>query len=271
MKPQGRPIQLFLLALCVVLQAFDTAEAQPGSSQHSSSQHGLISRGDSAYNAFDNELALGFYRKAFLQDSSFVTRLRLSRTHYDFGLDLRARGDDDSAREHFEESILHAQNLVDSYPDSALAHFMLAATMGNLAQFESGQKKVVIGRMVEQHSRQAISLDSTSAYPYVSLGIYFRELSRLGWLEKTLAKVFYGRIPNVSEQDVLDLLLHAAEIKPEFPFLHYELAMTYMIFDKPLAALEHFNILVSLEPETSQDIRNQENAKREIARLSANR
>ena len=235
-----------------------------------SSHFRLLTRGDSAYSAFDNKLAIDLYREAFLRDSSFVTRLRLSRTYYDYGLDLRARSKHDRARAHFEESILHAQHLVDNYPDSALAHFMLAATMGNLAQFESGQRKVEIGRMVEQHSRQAIALDSTSAYPYVSLGIYFRELSRLGWFEKTLAKMFYGRIPNVSENDVLDLLLHAAKIKPDFPFLHYELGMTYMTFDRPAEALEHFNILISLEPETSQDIRNQENARSVIADLRAN-
>ena len=228
----------------------------------------ILNRGDSAYRAFDNEHALNLYQKAFSEDSSFSIRLRLSRTHYDYGLDLLAQSKESSAKVHFEQSILHAQYLVDTYPDSAQSHFMLAATIGNLAQFESGQQKVVIGRMVETHSRKAISLDSTWAYPYVSLGIYFRELSRLGWIEKTLAKVFYGRIPDVSEQEVLDLLLRAAEIKPDFPFLHYEIAMTYLMFNQPGEAVNHFNILVSLPPETSQDVRNQKNAQRLITSLS---
>ena len=208
------------------------------------------------------------YNKAFSYDSSFAVRLRLSRTHFDYGLDLMAEGDEETAKVHFEEAILKAQALVNTYPDSSQSHFMLAATMGNLAQFESGKEKVVIGRLVEKHSRMAISLDSTWAYPYVSLGLYFRELTRLSWLEKTLAKVFYGRIPNITEEDVLDLLMRAAEIKPDFPFLHYEIAMTYMMFDNQKEALKHFDILVGLQPETSQDVRNQENAQKLMASMS---
>jgi len=239
--------------------------AQPPPSSPPSSSD--VVRGDSLYDAFRNEEALALYKRAFSYDSSFAVRLRLSRTHFDYGLDLMAQSDEETAKVHFEEAILQAQSLVSTYPDSSQSHFMLAATMGNLAQFENGKEKVVIGRMVEKHSRKAISLDSTWAYPYVSLGIYFRELSRLSWLEKTLAKVFYGRIPNISEEDVLDLLLRAAEIKPDFPFLHYEIAMTYMMFDNQTEALKHFDILVGLQPETSQDVRNQQNAQKLMASM----
>ena len=44
--------------------------------------------------------------------------------------------------------------------------------------------------------------------------------------------MFYGRIPDVSEEDVLELLLYAAAIKPNFAFLHYEIAMTYMQYER---------------------------------------
>nr|MBX2819756.1 hypothetical protein [Rhodothermaceae bacterium] len=251
-----------LFFICLLLSRSVAAQPPPSLSPSTD-----VVKGDSLYGAFNNEEALVLYKKAFSYDSSFAVRLRLSRTNFDYGLDLMAQNDEAAAKVHFEQSILHAQSLVGTYPDSSQSHFMLAATMGNLAQFESGKEKVVIGLLVEKHSRMAISLDSTWAYPYVSLGIYFRELSRLSWLEKTLAKVFYGRIPNVSEEEVLDLLLRAAEIKPDFPFLHYEIAMTYMMYDNPSEALKHFDILVGLRPETSQDVRNQENAQKLMASM----
>lgn len=229
----------------------------------------LVSSGDSAYAAFDNKQALDLYMEAFEQDTSFAVHLRLSRTHYDYGLDLLAQSEESLARTHFEQSVEHANYLVDSHPDSAKSHFMLAATLGNIAQFESGQGKADIGRQVEEHSRQAISLDSTWAYPYVSLGIYFRELSRLSWLERTLARVFYGKVPDISENEVLDMLLHAAKIKPNFAFLHHELAMTYLLYEREDEAMEHLSILVSLAPETSQDVRNQENARRLMAEMGS--
>ena len=247
-------------ALPILLASFFLL-GRVGTAQFSPMASTIIAEGDSLYAAFNNKKALQMYLKAFTQDSSFDVRLRLSRTYYDYGLDLLAKNDEPDAKLHFEQSVLHAQHLVHAFPDSAQSHFMLAATIGNLAQFESGQKKVVIGRMVEQHSRQAIALDSTWAYPYVSLGIYFRELSRLSWLERAMAKVFYGRIPNVKESDVLSLLLRAIEIKPDFAFLHHELAMTYLTFGQKQKAMDHLETLILLAPETSQDVRNQVNAR----------
>ena len=168
----------------------------------------------------------------------------------------------------FDQSVLHARRLVEHYPDSAHSHFLLAATVGNLAQFENGKQKVVIGRLVEKHSRHAIALDSSLAYPYVSLGIYYRELTQLKWFEKTLAQMFYGRLPDISKEDVLGTLHHAARLRPDFPFLHYELAMTYLLFKDTQNALVHLQTLVSLVPENSQDVRNQHNARTLIEELN---
>ena len=224
-------------------------------------QEHFLARGDSAYTQFDNETALSFYNKALTTDStSFLSRLILSRTHYDYGLDLVAQHNHEDSRVHFEKAISHAEALVAEFPDSAQAHFMLAATMGNLAQFEENARKITLGRLVEKHSKRAIEIDSLSAYAYVSLGLYYRELTRLSWIERTMAKMLYGRLPKVSREMVFNLLQKALRIKPDFPFLHFELAMTYLMYDQPEEALNHLRILVNLQPENSQDLRNQQNA-----------
>ena len=163
----------------------------PASGQVQSLQN-LLTAGDARYEAFDNQSALRLYQQALSLDStSFEARLKVSRTSYDYGLDLVAENDPETAFGIFEASILHAQKLVAFFPDSAQAHFMLAAMSGNLALFKSGREKILLGRLVEEHSKKAIALDSSLAYPYVSLGIYYRELSRLSWLERGLAKVFF--------------------------------------------------------------------------------
>ena len=251
--------RVYFTVLLVIISSLSFAQTSP----HLlfAQEAAYLTAGDSAYAAFDNISALSLYKKAFaLDQSSFQCRIRLSRTHYDYGLDLLARNAPDSARTHFKEAITHADFLVTTYPDSAESHFMLAATTGNLAQFESGKQKLEIGRVVEQHSRVAIELDSTFAYPYVSLGIYYREITQLKWIEKTLARMFYGKVPDTSPQDVIDMLLYAAQLRPHFPFLQFELAMTYMLYNQPQKALHHLQQLVALPPENSQDIRNQQNA-----------
>jgi tetratricopeptide (TPR) repeat protein len=228
-----------------------------------------LARGDSAYLTFDNETALRFYTQALEADShDFDIRLQLSRTQYDLGLDRMAQDERDAALALFNESVRHADWLVTTFPESPQAHFLYAATMGNMALFKGGREKVEIGRIVELHSRRAIELDSTFSYPYVSLGIYHRELSQLNWIERTLVRVLYGHLPEASLTSAVAYLEHAKELRPEFPFLHHELAKTYDVLKQKDKVMEHLRILVELEPETTQDIRNQEKAQQLIGTSS---
>ncbi len=239
-----------------------------GLAQESLTASDVEALGDAAYRDFDNVKALVHYQHAFQYDTTaFYPRLKLSRTHYDYGLDQLARNDQQTARTHFERATEHARILVTLFPDSAKAHFMYAATLGNLALFEGGKRKVAIGRSVEKHSRRAIEIDSTFAYAYVALGIYYRELAQLNWIERALARMFYGRLPDITLEDVLALLLRAAELKPDFPFLHFELAQTYLTYGMHARALSHLETLVKLSPQSSQDVRNQRNAQALIEEL----
>ena len=230
----------------------------------------LLQSGDSLYAAFENEAALQMYQQALTLDStSFDARLRVTRTSYDYGLDLVAAGNSDTAFDRFEASVRHARTMTRQFPDSAQAHFLMAAMAGNLALFKSGREKVLLGRMVETHSKTAISLDSLFAYPYVSLGIYYREFARLNWLERALAKMFFGRLPDVSMEEAHHMLTRALELRPNFPFLHFELAMTFLSENQPVRAATHLETLIALPPETTQDKRNQEYARRLLKELQA--
>lgn len=246
---------LSVLVLCFISSRLAFAQTNEA--------HAWIVRGDSAYHAFDNKTALSFYERAFNSDTTaYLSHLNLSRTHYDFGLDLLAQNNREEAFIHFQESVRHANSLVQHFPDSSRAHFLYAATLGNLALFEGGREKVAIGKQVEVHSKKAIEIDSTWAYPYVALGVYYREVASLSWFERTLAKVFYGRLPNTSVQMALAYLKQAETLRPEFPFLHFELAITYQMLEQKQEARQHLRTLLGLAPETTQDIRNQEMARR---------
>ena len=228
--------------------------------------------GDSAFQAFDYASALRYYGAAFRKDSSrFELRLKMSRANYDLGLDLVAEGEKSAARKCFDQSVRHARQLTELFPESAISYFMLAATTGNLALFAGGRDKVLLGRQVEAYSKRAIALDSTLAFPYVSLGIYYREVSRLNWLERMIARTFFGRLPSTDTSEILALLHHAEHLRPNFPFLHFELAKTYAYLDQPKEAIVHLEKMQSLQPETAQDIRNQRDAIEMMAELRRER
>ena len=221
----------------------------------------FMALGDSSYEAFDNALALEYYDSALNLDSNrYEIRLKLARTSYDYGLDKAAEGDDKKARKHFEMSIRHASLLTKFYPDSARSYILLAATTGNMAMFTGGREKVLLGRQVETYSKKAIDLDSTLAHPYVALGIYYREVSRLNWLERGIARMFFGLLPAHSDKEILGLLHRAEHLRPDFPFLQYELGMTYATLERYDQAIAHLERLQALRPETTQDRRNQQNS-----------
>ena len=91
-------VRISVLYLFAVLLLLCPASAR---AQGIATLSNYLIQGDSAYKAFANHEALTFYEKAFDEDSTFNVRVRLSRTYYDFGLDLMASNNNDEARAYF--------------------------------------------------------------------------------------------------------------------------------------------------------------------------
>ncbi|MEZ4698989.1 MAG: hypothetical protein R2834_01565 [Rhodothermales bacterium] len=228
--------------------------------------------GDSLYARYDPLGALDRYSEAERLSEGrlpFALARALARCHYDIGLDALAERGAGSAEDHFKEAVSLSERLVASFPDSAQAHFLLAATLGNLAQFKGGKERIALAREVERQSRTAIELDPDFAYPYVALGILYRELAGLSWVEQTWAHLFYGELPKATIDDALALLCRAAELDPLIPFVQHELATTYLRLGDTERGLLHLRQLLVLKPQTSQDIRNQTNARLLLQHMAA--
>ncbi|GIV59609.1 tetratricopeptide repeat protein [Rhodocaloribacter litoris] len=229
----------------------------------------LLSRGDALYRRFDHAAALDAYRSAYARaPESFDVLLRLARTHNDLAQDLLAAGSKQAAEEHFVQAVAFAEQLREHHPERPETYFFLAATNGNLARFRGGKEKVRIGRAVETYARKAIELDSTYALPYVALGIFYREVSELSWVQRTFAKVLFGDVPSGSKEDAVAMLQRALALDSTLVIAHYELAMTYLAMDRASLAIPHLRRVLALPPFTSQDRRNREKARQLLAELT---
>jgi tetratricopeptide (TPR) repeat protein len=63
--------------------------------------------------------------------------------------------------------------------------------------------------------------------PFIILGIYYRELSSLSWIERTFANTFFGGVPQGSLEDSEQMLKKALAINPNIVVAVYQLSKTY--------------------------------------------
>jgi tetratricopeptide (TPR) repeat protein len=223
--------------------------------------------GDQAASAADYSLALRFYEVAYDAGNTDLGLLtRIASVSNDLAYSFLAEGDRQSAESHYELALEYAHKLYESFPERAESHVVLALSSAKLAQFKGGRDKVRIGRRIEELCLSAINLDSTYAPAHALLGVFYREVSGLSWIERAAANALLGGIPDGSLEEAARLLERAIRLDPEMPCAHWELSQTYSRMGRHDDARVHLAKCVELEPKNSEDIRTQAQANRLLSR-----
>jgi len=221
----------------------------------------FLALGDARYADFDNPGAMALYQRAAKRvPHNFDVLMRLARTMNDTAKDLLAAHNKKAAERVMDRAVAVVDTMQARFPDRAQTYFYLAATYGNLALFKGGKSKVRIGRAVEQFARRAIALDSTYALPYIALGIFYREVAGLSWIQRTFAKLLFGGVPEGSREDAVRMFEQSLALDPDINLTHFELALTYRAMKKNDAAIAELRNVIHLPPFTTQDRRNQAKA-----------
>lgn len=236
--------------------------AAPVWAQEADSAAVFLAQGQAHFEQFQNAEALRAFQQAHAHaPEDFEVLTWLVRTHIDYAQDLQVEDEDAAAEQYFQQAIAFSEALREHHPDRPETHFLLASSYGKMAQFKGGREKVKIGRQVEGYAQKAIALDSTYALPYVVLGIFYREVARLNWIERTFAKTFFGGLPDGSYERSARMLERAVALYPTLSIAHYELAITLNEMDERQRAIEHLQQVVELSPLTTQERRNQGRAR----------
>ncbi len=220
-----------------------------------------VENGDKLYSNFNNAEALNEYKKAYeLDQNNFKILKRLALTANDNGEDLRD-SDMEAAKEYFKESVKYAEFTKDKFPEEADTHFLLAISYGNLARYSKGKEKVRLARKVEQNLQKMIELKPGFSPSYIALGIYYRQVSKLSWLQKKFANSFLGGLPDGSIEDSRDSLLKALELDQDFIITHYEIGKTYAELGDYKKATYHFEKVLELDVRDHSDNSKKEKVK----------
>jgi tetratricopeptide (TPR) repeat protein len=210
----------FLIILMFLTASFNFA-TEPGFKE-------LLKKGDEAYDNFNNISAIEYYEKAYKLDSdNYDILLRLAKAYNSTADELFITRQKDKADPYIVKAVYYSELLQEKFPDSAASYAYLSMAYGTQAQVLGNRERIKMAKKVEENSLKAIEISPDFYLPYVILGIYYREIAKLSWIERTFANAFFGKVPEGSFEDSEKMLKRALAIDPDLMIAAVSLARTY--------------------------------------------
>jgi tetratricopeptide (TPR) repeat protein len=130
-------------------------------------------------------------------------------------------------KKEWEEAEKYARRAVEINPDKVEGHLYLAIALGKMALYSSSGEKVKSVWEIKKEAEKSMELDPEQQKAYLTLGAWHRNVATASSLEKEIAKMFFGELPEGSLEESLKLLLKSIELGGVDVRNYYELALTY--------------------------------------------
>jgi tetratricopeptide (TPR) repeat protein len=134
----------------------------------------------------------------------------------------------DAERERlYRKAEQYARACIEQNEQIAEGHTWLAAALGNIAMYEGGATKVKLAREIHKEAQRAIELNPNDDIAYSILGSFYRALGGVSWIERQLANMFLGGLPEGGYREAEEALKKAIALAPDVMRHRYELGMVY--------------------------------------------
>src|SRR6185437_6512414 len=94
-----------------------------------------------------------------------------------------------------------ARSCVKINPKLSYGHSWLAASLGNLAMYQGSRTKVMLCNEIKSELDKALVLNSKDDIALSIYGSFYHALGNISWLERNLAMLFLGGIPEGGYED----------------------------------------------------------------------
>jgi tetratricopeptide (TPR) repeat protein len=132
----------------------------------------------------------------------------------------------------YRKSVDYSEEAVKVDPRDADARAYLAASYGSYAMFAGGKEKVKLANRIRDELEEALRLDSDNQVALTIYGTWHREVSEVSWIERQLANMFLGSMPDGSLEESIRYLKSAVRVAPKVFRHRYELALSYIAADR---------------------------------------
>ncbi len=222
---------------------------------------GLISPGELAGDAEFAHLA--YERAAATYDSAMALTpdsaqylWRLARVCVCMG-DMAER---DRKEETYRKAVSFAERCIAADSTIPQGHTWKAAALGNIAMFEGSKGRVRLCNEIKKELDRALALDSLDDVAYSITGSFYLALGKVGWIERQLATVFLGSLPDGGFEEAEAALRKAVALAPGIVRHRFELGLVLKEEGKRPEAIEAFKAAAELPTTVASDPRTKRRA-----------
>jgi tetratricopeptide (TPR) repeat protein len=143
-------------------------------------------------------------------------------------------GTDDSEKKerYYRKSVEYSEAAVKADARDADARAYLAASYGSYAMFAGGKEKVKLANRIRDELDEALRLDPDNQVALTIYGTWHREVSEVSWVERQLANMFLGSMPDGSLDESIRYLNAAVRVAPKVFRHRFELARSYIAAER---------------------------------------
>jgi tetratricopeptide (TPR) repeat protein len=186
---------------------------------------GLLTRGAQLEAAFKEDEALSAYQSAVqLQPRNIAALIHCSDLICRVGHRLK---DKDKMIAYFRSGYAYAQRAYRIDSTNSEANVVMAFSLARLALDQNGKERVASATEIRRYAEQAIRDDPGNYKAYHILGRWHYEVSNLSFIERTLARWFFGSLPESSLSEGISNLEKSRALRPDFLLNYFELARAY--------------------------------------------
>jgi tetratricopeptide (TPR) repeat protein len=225
-----------------------------------------VEKGDAEFAVFRYAAAEVFYEEdlAAYADSADIL-WRLARVN----VCIADIADQDRRLELYRRAESFADRCIRADSTRSEGHTWRAAALGNIAMFEGSKTKVKLCHAIKAELEESIRLNPRDDIAYSVLGSFYMALGNVNWVERRLAALFLGSLPEGGYDDAESALKKAVALSPRVIRHHAELGDLYELEDRPQEALTEFQLVLTLPVLLASDRKAQDAAARSVQKLTA--
>lgn len=154
--------------------------------------------------------------------------------------------------DYYEAAKIYAEGAVKLDPANSDANCVMAIALGRTALTKSGKEKIATAKEIKRYIDISLKSNPQNYKAWHVLGKWNYEISNLGFIERTAAKILFGGMPPASMQDAIVAFEKVRSIAPWFILNYIEMAKAYKVAGQKNKAVLAINEMY-LQKNSSED------------------